>query len=132
MTFAQLGDFLQAFGQFRELAALPEPLDSPELIVCRPTGPYEVGMVGVRKPVRAGTGCGDHGSFLEQEHRLVRTGEGQQVCDRLHSLRIGDDVPAAVEDAEMRALFCCDAREKRGAVRARASDLEVWRARPAQ
>ena len=132
MTFAELRDFLEAVGEVCELTAPPQPLDGAELIVRGSAGSYEIGVVGVCEPVRAGPGRGDHGPFLEEEHGLVRAGECQHVRDRLHSLRVGDCVTVAVEDAEVRALFLGDAGQERGAVRACTPDLEVRGARSAE
>ena len=132
MTFAKLRDLLEALGQLCELAAPPQPLDGAELIMRSPAGAHEIGVVGVCESVRTGPGCGDHGTFLEEEHGLVRPGECQHVRDRLHPLRIRDGMTAAVENTEVRALFVGDAGKERGAVRACAPDLEVRRARPAE
>ncbi len=92
----------------------------------------EVGVVGVGEPVCARSSIGHDGALFEEQDRLARAGEGEDVGDRLESFGVGDCVPAAVEDAESHSLFGSDPREKLGSVGAGAADLEMWCARAAQ
>jgi len=89
-------------------------------------------MIGVCQPVRPGSRCGHDGSFLEQEHRFVCSREREDVRNRLESFGIGDCVSTAIEDPQLHALLLGDPCEELRAVEARAPDLEMRRAGPAQ
>src|SRR6266508_3923310 len=88
----------------------------------------EIGMVGVGETICARASRGHDGALLEDEHCPACAGERQKVGDRLHSLRVGDGMPPAIEDAESRAFLAGDPGEKAGALRPGAPDLEVRRA----
>ncbi len=109
MTLAELGDLLQALRQLPELAASAQALDGAKLIVGRAAGPNEIRVIGVRKSVGARSRRGHHGSFLEEDDRLVCSGKREDVRDRLESLRVRHRMPAAVQNSKPDSFLLGDA-----------------------
>lgn len=131
MACTQFGDLLESRREFLKLAAAPQALDCTQLFVRGTARPDEVGMVGIREAVGAGSSRGHYCTLFEEEHGLRCAGKGQHVGDRLQSLRVGDRVPAAIEHAELDPLLTRELRQKRRPFHAGASDLEMWGARAA-
>jgi hypothetical protein len=125
MPLTQLCNFLKARRQLRELPAPAQTVHRAELLVRRPARPHEVGVVGVRKAVGAGARAGHDGALLEDEYRLARAGQREDVRDRLHPLCVCDPVPFAVEHAEAPALLRRDPSDERCTLDPSAPDLEV-------
>ena len=113
-------------------SALAQRPGSVELRAGRTALPYEIGMVGVRQPVRIGSETGDERALLERQHRLRRPGDGEIGLDRVPALRIGGRMRIAVDDPHPHAGRRANAPHERGAGVERRPDLEVRRARPAE
>lgn len=128
MALTQLCNFLQARWQLRELTTPAQSMHRTKLLVRCSARPHKIGVVGVRKAVGAGASTSHDRALLEDEHRLTRAREGEDIRDRLHPLRVCDRVPFAVEDAEAAAFLCRDSSDERRALSPGASDLEVRRA----
>jgi hypothetical protein len=128
----QLCDLLEARWQLRELPAPAEAAYCTQLLVSSAARPHEIGVVGVRQAVGAGTGTGHDGALLEDQDRAARAGKRQDVGDGLHPLCIRHRMSLALEHAEAAPFFSCEPGDERRALGSRAPDLEVRRARTAE
>lgn len=126
MSLPQFGDFLQLRRELCELTRPPQGLHRAELLVRCLARPDEVGVVGVREPVRTRP-CPRHDrTLLEHQHGLTRTGESKYVRDRLESLRVGHGVALAVEDGQTPSFVGRDPSEESRSIAAGAANLQVW------
>ncbi len=132
MTLAQLADFLQLRRQLRERTGTPKSLDRAQLLVRGAARANEIRMVGIRKSIRTGARRRQDRALLEDEHGAARSGKREDSFDRIHALRIGDDVTAAVGDAEVEAFLGRETRDEVGALRLGAAQLEMRGARSAE
>ena len=82
-------------------------------------------MVGVREAVRPRLRGRDDRALAEEERRLLRAEEREQLRDRLVALRVGERVAAALRDAERESVPLGQAGEQLGAVRVVRPQLEV-------
>src|SRR3954447_225717 len=74
VLLAELSDLPQLRRQLPELAGTPEALAGARLLVRGATRGEEFGVGGVREPIGAGASRGQHGAFLEDEHRAPGSG----------------------------------------------------------
>jgi hypothetical protein len=60
---------------------------------------HEVGVIGVREPVRARLCVPHDNALLEGEHRVAGARGGERVADRLGALRVRVGVPPPLDRA---------------------------------
>src|SRR5437867_2143681 len=128
---AQLGDLAKAGRQGPETAFALEPADGLELRVRCPAGALEVGVIGVREPVRLRARGRDDRVLLERERRVARSGKGKRLGDRIGALEIGRPETTALAQMEVDSLLARDPRQKLAAVMVRRPELELPRPRAA-
>jgi hypothetical protein len=132
VSLAQLGDLLKARWELRQLAASPQSLYGPQLVVCGSARPDQVRVVGICQAIGTRARGRHDRALFEQQDGLARTCKCECVRDRFDSLRVGDGVPSAVEDSELHSFLGCDVRKKVSAVGPRTADLQVRRTRAAE
>jgi hypothetical protein len=132
MSLPELGDLLKPRGQLRQLAAPTKSLYRSELVVRCTARSDQVRMVGVCQAVRPRARGRHDRALFEEQDGTARAGKCECVGDRFDSLRVGDGVPSAVENAEAHTFFAGNAREELGTVDPCAADLEMRRAGPAE
>jgi hypothetical protein len=92
----------------------------------------QVRVVGVRQAVRPRARGGHDRALFEEQDGAARTGKCECVGNRFDSLRVGDGMPSAVENAEAHTFFAGNAREEVGTVDPCAADLEMRGAGPTE
>jgi hypothetical protein len=132
VALTKLCDFLQASGELGELAAAAERLHCAELFVRSPARSNEIGVVRICKPVRPRSSSSHDRALLEGEDGLAGAGKSENVCDRLHALRVCDRMPLAIENAEPASLLCRDASHERRTLDPRGPNLQMGRTWAAQ
>ena len=105
MLHAQFSDLLQIGGKPVEQAVLLERAHSLELGVRSTARADDVRVVGVRKPVRAGSRAGDDDMLIERQRCVARSRRGEQVGDRLSALGIDGRVSGSLGVAFKRRLL---------------------------
>jgi hypothetical protein len=132
VSLSELGDLLKSRWELGQLAASAKSLDCSELVVRGAARPDQVRVVGVRQAICPWARGRHDGALFEEQDGAAGAGKRECVGDRLDSLRVGDGVASAVEDAKAHSFLIGDAREEFGAVDLGAADLEMRRAGPAE
>ncbi len=108
-----------------------EPPYRPQLGVGGAARARQVGVVGVREPVRRALVADTTASSPRRKRRLLRAEEREQVGDRLDALHVRDGVPPALVDRARKALPLARAAARNvGRLRCPRPKLQVGVARP--
>ena len=121
---------LSDLGEVRWQGIEIERPDRLELHVRGARGPHEVRLVRVDQPVGVGTNRREDRVLLEAQGGVPRSGERQQVGDRLVSLGVGNRMRPALGNGELDAGACRDIGNEPRAVKPARTHLEVGIARP--
>ena len=93
----------------------------------RPCRPDEVRVVGVGEPVRCRRGRTHHGVLVDGERGVARTGEREQVGDRLRAAGGRSRIPGPLADTELDSLGRRDPGEIGRSRQVGAAQLEIDR-----
>src|SRR5918999_2099117 len=101
MADAKARDLAELRRQIVETPSPLEPAHGLDLGLRRTARADEVGVVGVRQPVRARLRCTDDGSLLKRQGRVAPARGGERSGDRVDTLPIRDAMPATLLHGEV-------------------------------